>query len=257
MLDLHQLYSSLCINNRLRVEFQIMDSPKADTKIPENIKLFVFDWSGTLFNDINAVLEANNIMLVKRGLPELDYAEWRQSKCANLYDFGYKYGLLVRQDTPNTENENRLFTEFTESYCKAKQTVNEGDAYYGAPELIRELHDRKYKVCIVSSAPEKGLMSDIETSKAFDLSMFHMIIAGTHKKAEALTKVSSFFNIDPKNSLYIGDCMQDVQAARQAKYGVCMAVSQGYQTEEQLLSVNPDILIQAIWEMRAILPPHM
>lgn len=222
-----------------------MDSPAQVKKIPDHITLFVFDWSGTLCDDIEPVIWANNAMLKKRGMNEIEGTSWKNARCCNAVDFAYRYGLL-NPDIKSAIAEENVMNEFRDLYALAKAEV-QTRMYDGAMELVRRLKSNpNYRVAIVSSAPTPSLISDMTHNKVLPHNDFHMIIGGTLDKAGSLLDVCTELGVNPGNSLYIGDCCQDITAARLAGYGICMAVSQGYHLEKHLIEMQPDLLIKEI-----------
>ena len=44
----------------------------------EGVRHVIWDWNGTLFDDIDLVVAVANLMLVRRSLPEIDHARYRE-----------------------------------------------------------------------------------------------------------------------------------------------------------------------------------
>ena len=80
-----------------------------------------------------------------------------------------------------------------------------------------------------------------------------IIIAGDtlpKKKPDPLPLLhaASFFKTDPKNSLMIGDSINDVKAARAANFQI-VCVSYGYNHGNDILDSNPDAILDSLADL--------
>ena len=63
----------------------------------ESIKLIIWDWNGTLLNDINACIDSMNYLLKKRNINTIDYSRYRDIftfPVQNYYkELGFNFAL--------------------------------------------------------------------------------------------------------------------------------------------------------------------
>jgi phosphoglycolate phosphatase len=70
------------------------------------------------------------------------------------------------------------------------------------------------------------------------------------KKPDPLPLLHSakFFNIEPKNSLMLGDSVSDVKAARAAGFAI-ICMSYGYNHGRDIRDTKPDLVIDSMAEL--------
>ena len=82
--------------------------------------------------------------------------------------------------------------------------------------------------------------------------LFVEIFAHVYLKGPKIKEVVENYDLDPEETLYVGDTSGDIDAGREA--GVkTMAVNWGIQCEEKLKEANPDYFFETVMEIRQII----
>ncbi|WP_295403019.1 HAD-IA family hydrolase [uncultured Thiocystis sp.] len=112
----------------------------------------------------------------------------------------------------------------------------------GIAGVLEELSRRGFRLGVLSSNAKSSVLAYCERH---GLDGFDFIVAGTglFGKATALRVLLRRQGIQPKDLLYVGDELRDLEAARAA--GVRFAaVGWGYTSLERLAAAGPDMLLQ-------------
>ncbi|QSX05089.1 HAD-IA family hydrolase [Sedimentibacter sp. zth1] len=107
--------------------------------------------------------------------------------------------------------------------------------------VLQTLKEAKVKIAIITTNSKTNVE---EFLKKHNIDCFDFVIsASLFGKESIIKKVIKNNNLDPKDVLYVGDEIRDINAAK--KSGIKIAsVSWGYNTVDSLLSYNPDYLIK-------------
>lgn len=116
-------------------------------------KHIIWDWNGTLIDDVWLVVEIMNKMLKKRNLPGIDSKKYRE-----IFDFPVtKYYLKLGFDFSN-ESFEELTVEFTTEYY---QRFNECKLFNEAEEVLKKISDMGISQSILSASKEDVLMKSL------------------------------------------------------------------------------------------------
>lgn len=198
--------------------------------------LLLFDWSGTLSNDLTPVYLANCKLLERYGFSSITFAEWRNLCCGNAADFAIRYGI---SDEPVNIQKNfvSLFDEVV-----FRDGVNPFP-YEGIRETLEKMKEQGHIMALVSSHPQEALERE---AKAYDVDHFFAKIVGSAMdKAIVISELHKEFGIALERTIYIGDTVQDMRAAKRARVR-SVAVYTGYHTREVLLQERPDLLLEHV-----------
>jgi phosphoglycolate phosphatase len=212
-------------------------------------ELVLLDLDGTLVDSIPDLANSVNATLLELSIKERDLSNIR-----NWVGNGVEK-LLHRalSDDIDGEAEPELFekaySRFMEIYKQNMCATT--TCYQGVREGIDFLKEQKIKLgCVtnksgafVSPILEKtGLMNDMS-----------VIVAGDtlpKKKPDPmpLLHAASILEIDPKQSLMIGDSVSDVKAARAADFQI-VCVSYGYNHGKDIRDTKPDAVVDSLAEL--------
>lgn len=141
------------------------------------------------------------------------------------------------------ERQDRLYEHFIHQ-------VDEPGLYPNSADVIRKLHKLGHKLFIVSSDPPTKLIPQIEKNNLQDY--FIDVIGNVHEKEFAIKSLIKKHNLDPKNTLYIGDTSGDIEAAKLAGV-ISVGITWGFQDSEILKASKPDHIIDDIEEVLNLL----
>ena len=191
-------------------------------------KCIVWDWNGTLINDMPVSLRAVNKILADRGRSPIEADEY------------YEY-----IDTPITKFYERLFDLETENMDVLIREFNENyDAFLDGSEVVAETREgitaltlRGVKQVILSSSEQKKLtrlVGEYGLSSAFSAILGSDGFVCPSKVARAREWFAAE-GIRPEEALILGDTLHDAEVAREIGCD-CILVSCGHQAERELLS---------------------
>lgn len=192
------------------------------------IKTILFDWNGTLLDDVCINMEATNFMLEKRGLKKMSSLE----EYRNLFEFpvvNYYHKLNFDFEKESFEE---LSAEFMDEYDRRFATCTLMD---GAKELLQMLHHKKITCNILSASKQENLLRQIKTLNCetlFDevIGISNIYAASKIETAQNWIKNSQK---NPAEILMIGDSMHDFEVAN--AIGVqSILVACGHQSKEKL-----------------------
>ncbi len=197
----------------------------------ENI---IFDWAGTLNNNIDVAFNIFNSMFIELGKEPISKDEIRRTITIPYMKFwNHHFPDLTK------EKQDELFKKHIEKY----QICN---LYDGVKTTLEQLYRRQVNLFIVSSDPNVTLFKDIEESKLKYL--FTEIRGSVYEKDIVLNELVKKYNLNPNNTIYIGDTSGDIEAGKEAGL-YTIAFSEGIQHPEILALSNPNKTISKISEL--------
>ncbi|MBK1722001.1 HAD family hydrolase [Thiocystis violacea] len=120
----------------------------------------------------------------------------------------------------------------------------------GIAEVLEQLAARGHRIGVLSSNARDSVE---EYAERYGLGGFSFVIGGAAllKKESALRQLLRHERLDPRQVLYVGDEVRDVEAARAAGVGA-VAVDWGYNSGDRLALASPDYLIDHPKELLAL-----
>ena len=193
----------------------------------------IFDLDGTLTDTLYDLMLSTNHALLEMGWPERTLEEVRQF-------VGNGVRRLMEQAVPSdTEEEEfeecfRIFQEHYLEHCQDHTAL-----YPGIAELLQKLHQRGYKMAIVSNKLQAGVD---ELYRTFFQDTIQVAIGereGVRRKPMpdmvqlALEQLGS----TPEESIYVGDSEVDMATARNAGLP-CISVLWGFRDQDYLREIG-------------------
>jgi len=200
-----------------------------------NYKHIIWDWNGTLINDVWLVVEIMNKMLEKRNLPGIDSEKYKE-----IFDFPVtKYYLKLGFDF-SRESFEELTVEFISEYY---QCFNECKLYDGVEEVLKKIRDSGIPQSILSASKENVL---IEKIKHYGIDKYFYRIMGlenhyAESKAEKGKKWIAELNLNPQDVLLIGDTIHDYDVSKHIGCD-CLLVANGHHSYERLAKLGVDLI---------------
>ncbi|MGN0852748.1 MAG: HAD family hydrolase [Kiritimatiellia bacterium] len=211
--------------------------------------LLVWDWNGTLLDDLDDAVAALNRMLVDRGCAPTTKAFYRAHFGFPVRPFYAELGVdLARWDWE------RICIDFHRFFAEATaKKLREG-----ARAALERAKTLGFRQCLLSAHREDLLRAAVEAN---GLLPYFDFVAGTDNLdgASKLERGRQAFAARPPDErrLFIGDTLHDVEVAR-ALGGRCVLVSCGHQSPERLAAAGcplADSLPSAVAIARTILVP--
>ncbi len=190
-------------------------------------KHIIWDYNGTLLNDINLCVDVINDMLSSRKLPIMTVDKYRE-----LFDFPVKdYYVKIGFDFEK-ESFEIVGTEFIVEYDKRQKS---SELHTGVKELLAEIKKQGIKQSILSARKEEQLLEELND---FGIINCFQEVVGLNDhyaggKTESGIKLISRLGISKDKILMIGDTKHDAEVAKEAGID-CILVSHGHHMREKL-----------------------
>ncbi len=212
-------------------------------------ELILLDLDGTLVDSMPDLANSVNETLIAFSIAKREINSIR-----NWVGNGIEK-LLHRAITNDIdgEAEDKLFEKAYISFMDIynKNMCVKSVCYPGVREGIDYLKEKGFIIGCVTNKSDQFVRPILKKLGLID--DMSIIIAGDtlpKKKPDPLPLLhaASFFETDPKNSLMIGDSVNDVKAARAANFQI-VCVSYGYNHGNDILDTNPDAVIDSLADL--------
>lgn len=197
----------------------------------KRITNIVWDWNGTLLNDLKVGVDVLNDMLGRRGVSPLNIDEYQKVFGFPVVDFYKKVGFDF-----SAETFHEMSVDFVETYAKyEKNTILNPSVV----EILQQLNQRGLNCYILSALRQSELLKGIET---FRLTQYFKAIYGcsdiyaSGKVGRGLEMVSEL-GIVPAETLMVGDTLHDAEVAEALGFTPIL-YSGGHNDKERLSQVG-------------------
>ncbi|MEA2105846.1 MAG: HAD hydrolase-like protein [Bacteroidota bacterium] len=201
-------------------------------------KLIIWDWNGTLLNDIDACIISMNVMLERRNMKLLDKAMYRKMFTFPVQDYYKSIGFDFLQ-----ESFEKLSIEYINLYKKYSIYASLQQGVFNALEQFK---NKGFQQMILSTSEQKALEKQVNQHQLdvyFDDLVGLNNIYAKSKRDNAIHYLHKT-NILPEDSLLIGDTYHDYEVA-EAIGCDCLLVNNGHQDLSQY-HLNSDIIFQSL-----------
>lgn len=203
------------------------------------IRNVIFDWSGTLVDDLPAVLKATNFVLAKAGRPEMTLAEFRSEFCLPFTRFYDRHVPHVKLP--------QLEVWFHGCFKEAQDSVVELPHARAFLEFCRE---RKVRMFVLSTVhPDHWAVQARATGLG---EYFEHPYLGVIDKRQKIHEILTERNMAPDETLFVGDMQHDIETAKHGGVHSC-AVLTGYNDLKQLRLSKPEVIVEHLGELKELL----
>ncbi len=202
----------------------------------------IFDWSGTLVDDLGPVIEATNVVLTHHSLPPLDRESFRRRFRLPYHEFYAEILPLV----PLDELEILFRAAFQSSLVPVTVLPH-------AREKLAWCAAHGIRTFVLSSMDTRAFERQLD---AFGLRpLFEATYAGVLDKRTLIHQLLATHGLDPALTAFVGDMTHDVETARHG--GIAsIAVLTGYQHPEILAAARPDLTVPDLGALLSLLDRH-
>lgn len=188
---------------------------------------FIWDWNGTLLDDLDQVLEAVAVPLKRFGLEMPSLQQYRSVFGFPVKDYYKRLGLPVDDET--FESISRDFLASLES------TLDQTRLFEGAKEFLMETRNLGARHYILSACPQGLLNLSIDR---FELrSLFSGIYGLDHHRADSKLERGLELirqeQLDPQRTMLVGDTLHDFEVSQALGVEVTIVAS-GHQDFDRL-----------------------
>ena len=189
----------------------------------KNKKIVLWDWNGTLLNDINACISSINYLLKKRNIKTISYSRYR-----DIFTFPVEEYYKILGFDFSLEPFSKLAIEYINLYGKnSVRSVLQS----GAIQILEYFKLNNFKQVIISAMEQRSLEKQIRDNDVYHY--FDNIIGldninAKSKIENAKNYLKSIQDTNDKQYIYIGDTYHDFEVA-DALNCKCILVNNGHQ----------------------------
>ncbi len=190
----------------------------------------VWDFNGTILDDVHSGVGATNILLSRRGLPTLDSLDYYYSIfCFPIVRYYERLGFDFTR-----ESYDDIALEWVVEYKRLSAKAPLRD---GVLSLMQALADRGIPQTVLS-ASEKVLLEEQIAALGVRGYLEGVFGRDDHSGEDKTALVLSFAaNRNPGRTLFIGDTDHDAACARAAGFD-CALIAGGHQGKDRLLACD-------------------
>jgi phosphoglycolate phosphatase len=203
------------------------------------IRNIIFDWSGTLVDDLPAVFKASNFVLTQAGRPEMLLKQFRA-------EFSLPFTKFYDRHTPEVPMP-QLEKWFHAEFKRAQTSVTELPHARGFLEFCRA---KKLRTFLLSTIHADHFKAQCRVN-GFD-AFLEKPYTDVWDKRKKIHEILAENGLRAGETLFIGDMEHDIETARHGGVYSC-AVLTGYNTLEQLRGAKPDLIVEHLSELRGLL----
>ena len=190
--------------------------------------IIIWDWNGTLLNDVSICIDIMNEILGRRGLNKLTRKKYQQIFRFPVIEYYRQLGFDFKSDS--FEN---LSIEFIDAYSRK---LKEAKLFKHSMDILGEFKSRNYSQVIISAMKQANLEDSLRDKGVRDF--FEHVIGLDDHYAES--KIDFAVGFISRNKIYagkailIGDTTHDFEVAR-ALGCKCLLVASGHQSYDRLV----------------------
>ena len=199
------------------------------------IELIVWDFSGTILNDVDHFFNLNCSMLPddkKGNLPSIDY--YRDNFSFPVGDYYKRIGLV----------QNDIEAVYKEATKRSEDGLYDCELQEGVLDTLKLVKDLGLRQVILSTIEQSFLNKQV--SRFGIEGYFDQILGMDHirndSKIELVKKINN--SVDRENVLMVGDTTHDYEVASSAGWN-CILISRGHQSRKALVGVGCEVVDSA------------
>ena len=203
----------------------------------------IFDWSGTLVDDLGPVIEATNAVLAKYNAPTLDRESFRRQ-------FRLPYSEFYQELLPHVALD-ELETFFRPAFDQAKTPVTVLPHAREKLDWCQALSIRCFVLTSMDRTAFERQLDEFGLRHHFEATYSSVV-----DKRELIHHILESHQLDPDETAFIGDMTHDIETAQHG--GVAsIAVLTGYNHPEILATVRPDITVPDLAALQSLFDRQM
>jgi HAD superfamily hydrolase (TIGR01509 family) len=200
-------------------------------------KAVLLDWDGTLWDVLGFMVETYTEVFDHFGLKPWTKEEYQENFRHDWRDMLDEMGLTPYADHLIQHWEKKIATERPLAYPWVEE--------------FEDALSKNYHLAVVSSAPKKPLMRELERNDI--LKNMKVVVSGDDFEERKPSPVPllyacSILGVTPSECVYVGDMVEDIQASRKAGMKVA-AVTWGLHSRSRLAAGKPDFLADTPGEL--------
>jgi len=203
------------------------------------IRNIIFDWSGTLVDDLPAVWAATNYVLTQAQRPEMSLEQFRAEFCLPFTIFYDRHTPHV----PLPQLEHWFHSRF-------RQVQDSVGALPYARQFLEFCRARHLRTFLLSTVSREHF--DVQVAATGFGPFLDKPYLNVWDKRQKIHEILEENGLAPEETLFVGDMQHDIETARHGGIHSC-AVLTGYNTLEQLRAAEPDLIVEHLGELLEVL----
>lgn len=203
------------------------------------IRNIIFDWCGTLVNDLEAVWKATNRTFELSGVEPLSLETFRR-------EFSLPFRPFYQRYTPHVE-PNQLEVWFLDAFEKEQDSVH---PFPHSASFLNYCQEKEISTFVLSSIHSTHFATHLQRT-GFGC-YFHEVYVGVHDKRHKIHEILEQHQLTPGETLFVGDMQHDMDTAKHGGTRSC-GVLTGFNTLQQLQSSEPDLIVEHLGELQRLL----
>ncbi len=201
------------------------------------IRNVILDWSGTLVDDLPAVLQASNYVFRQAGVAEMTLDQFRR-------EFRLPFTEFYKRHVPHI-TMTRLEAWFHLAFRQCQHMVVE---IPHAREFLVFCRERGLRTFLLSSVHGDHFAAQAAETGFGDY--LDRVYIEVRDKRARISSLLEEHQLAPRETLFVGDMEHDIETARAGGVYAC-AVLTGYNHLEQLSASKPDLIVEHLGQLRA------
>lgn len=205
----------------------------------------IWDWNGTLFNDVQISIDTMNKMLEVKEYPQrLDTDLYKSIFSFPVVDYYIKVGL---------DFEKHSFDELAQLFIDLYSEVQDSaELFDSVRDVLKYFNSLGLKQSVISICEKERLYHQISL---FDIEDYFDDVIGTDdnyavSKADIAKKWFADHELNPDKAVFIGDTVHDYEVARAVGCDSIL-IADGHQSRE-VLSVTDAVIINCLSDIKEI-----
>ncbi len=199
-------------------------------------KYIIWDWNGTLLDDLQMNFDIENILLSRRNL---------KTMCSiDEYLEKFRFPIIEFYKDLGFDLENERFEDIAREYAHLYDEMYPmAEIFEGAERILRKIKDAGIRQLIISQTEQSYLTRQVTY---FELEHLFTDILGNsdiyaRSKVAVAQKWMSENGADPSEILFVGDTVHDKEVADSIGCD-CVLIAKGHNPKERLLSTGVPVL---------------
>jgi phosphoglycolate phosphatase-like HAD superfamily hydrolase/ADP-ribose pyrophosphatase YjhB (NUDIX family) len=203
------------------------------------IQNIIFDWSGTLVDDLPAVLAATNFVFAQCGVEKMTLDTFRAEFCLPFKHFYDRFAPGI----PISQLEESFHSHFS-------QVQHEVTELPHARDFLVFCRKHKIRTFLLSTVSQDYFALQ-SAANGFDKFIDRPYLGVWDKRAK-IAELLAENQLAAAQTIFIGDMQHDIETAKFGGIGSC-AVLTGYNRLDQLRASEPDVIVEHLGELREML----
>lgn len=193
-----------------------------------SLKLIVWDFNGTIVDDVKLCYDIETRMLQERHMRTYTLEQYRDMFCFPVIEYYYKMGYTFEE-----ESYEDISVEFNKFYDEGFPSLQVMEDF---AETIQMFKENGLENVIISASRQDKLLAQCDQ---LGISSYFTKILGTDNllggsKIEIARKFMKEHHVLPEECMYIGDSLHDVETATAMGISNIQLVARGHQSKKVL-----------------------